>query len=232
VVLVRSRVVRSRLPSTLPPIPWRPLVRRLRRTAAAWWIVAAAAAGLAGERALDAGRAAAEARAGWGESVVVAVAVHDLELGDVVASGDVDVIVEPRPRATVPAGALADVPVGRVIVAPVLAGEVLVDRRVAPDGLTGTAALVPAGHRAVAVPIDAGLGAVSPEVGVGDRVDVLATFDVTDGSEPPTGTVAAGVTVVAVADTSVSVSVPVDDAPRVAFAAARGTVALAIVGAD
>lgn len=227
--LVRSRV-RPRRRAVLPPIPWRSLVRRIRRAAPVWWMVGAAAAGLAGERALDAGRAAAEARSAWGDSVDAAVAVHDLEVGDVV--GDDDVLVEPRPRAMVPEGALDEEPIGRVVVAPVLAGEVVPARRVAPDGLRGTSALVPAGHRAVAVPLETGLGVVSPAVRVGDRVDVLATFDVGGGDEPPTGTVADAVTVIAVDDVSVTVAVPVDAAPRVAFAAARGTVALAIVGAD
>jgi hypothetical protein len=73
---------------------------------------------------------------------------------------------------------------------------------------------------------------VSPDVRVGDRVDVLAVFDVIDAGAAPAGVVAEGVTVVAVDDRRVTVSVRDGDAPRVAFAAARGTVALAVVGAD
>ena len=132
----------------------------------------------------------------------------------------------------VPDGAVTSDAEGRVVVAPVAAGEVLLERRLAPAGLTGVAALVPAGHRAVAVPVDVALGVASPEVRVGDRVDVLAVFEVTDAGEPPAGVVAGAVSVVAVDEQSVTVAVRDDDAPRVAFAAARGTVALAVVGAD
>jgi Flp pilus assembly protein CpaB len=221
---------RSPRRSVLPHVPWRSALRRARRAAAAWWMVAAVAAGLAGSHAFDAAGAAADARSAWGESVEVAVAARDLEVGHVVSA--LDVALEARPRAVVPAGALEEVPLQRVVVSPVAAGEVVVGARVAPDGLTGIAALVPAGHRAVAVPVDGSLGAVSPAVRVGDRVDVLATFDVVDPSGPPAGVVTAGVTVVAVDATTVTLAVSRDDTPRVVFAAARGTVALAIVGAD
>jgi Flp pilus assembly protein CpaB len=187
---------------------------------------------LTGTRLFDAGRAAADARAAWGDAVTVVVAARDFDAGD--RPGAVDVVVETRPRAVVPDGALteADELDGRVVVAPIVAGEVVLERRLAPAGLTGVAALVPAGHRAVAVPVDPSLGAISPDVRVGDRVDVLAVFDVMDGSEPPAGVVAGSVSVIAVDDRRVTVSVRDGDAARVAFAAARGTVALAVVGAD
>ncbi|MGH9138594.1 MAG: RcpC/CpaB family pilus assembly protein, partial [Acidimicrobiales bacterium] len=98
----------------------------------------------------------------------------------------------------------------------------------------GPAALVPAGHRALALPVTAGVGA--PSVVVGDRVDVLAAFDMLDEPDTadvdPAGVVTAGAVVVDVGESAVTVAVPEDDAPRVAFAAARGTVTLALVGAD
>ncbi|MBA2282806.1 MAG: hypothetical protein H0W25_16485, partial [Acidimicrobiia bacterium] len=47
----------------------------------------------------------------------------------------------------------------------------------------------------------------------------------------PTGVVAHAATVVDVGDRAVTVAVPEADAPRLAFAAARGTVTLALVGA-
>ena len=47
-------------------------------------------------------------------------------------------------------------------------------------------------------------------------------FFVVDEGEAPAGTVAEGVTVVAVDDATVTVAVRREDAPRVAFAAARG----------
>ena len=81
-----------------------------------------------------------------------------------------------------------------------------------------------------------GLGTDTPPLRLGDRVDVLATFDVLDptdgsGGAEPTGAVADGALVVDVSDDAVTVAVPATDAARVAFAVARGTVTLALVGA-
>src|SRR4029079_18238552 len=80
---------------------------------------------------VDAGRAAADARAEWGETVTVAVVGRDLRAGHVVTATDIS--VEPRPRAVVPEGALAGDAVGRTVVAPILGGEVVVAARLAPD---------------------------------------------------------------------------------------------------
>ncbi len=62
----------------------------------------------------------------------------------------------------------------------------------------------------------------------GDRVDVLATFDSTEGETEPTFPVAMGALVVDVAEEAVTVAVTPEEAPRVAFATARGTVTLAL----
>jgi Flp pilus assembly protein CpaB len=200
-----------------------------------WWLAAASVAALAAVRVGGLDDAADARRRAWGESTTVAVAARDLPAGTVVV-GD-DITVEEWPAALVPDGALAEPPTGSTITASVVAGEAVVGARVAPGGLSGVAALIPAGHRAVAVPGSAGgLGTDTPPLRVGDRVDVLATFDVldpTDGSAStePTGTVADGALVVDVSDEAVTVAVPAADAARVAFAAARGTITLALVGA-
>ena len=214
--------VPAQSPLAVPGIVARRWARRARRSPAAWWSCAAVVAVLAVTRV-----------GAWGESRTVVVASGDLPPGHVVTLADVT--VERWPVAVVPAGALADVPVGRTVTTPIVAGEAVVARRVAPDGLDGVAALLPEGHRAVAVPaaID-GFGAGVPPLAVGDRVDVLATFDVYvdeggSGAEP-TGVVAAEALVVDVGDGAVTVAVPERDAPQVAFAAARGTVTLALVG--
>jgi Flp pilus assembly protein CpaB len=144
-----------------------------------------------------------------------------------------DVTVQRWPVAVVPAGAVADAPDGRIVTDAVVAGEAVVERRLAPGGLSTVAALVPEHHRAIAVPSSiGGLGTDAPPLTNGDRVDLLATFDVLDGDAPPTGAVAEGALVVDVGDEgTVTVAVPEEDAPRVAFAVARGTVTLALVGA-
>jgi Flp pilus assembly protein CpaB len=133
-----------------------------------------------------------------------------------------DVTLEDRPLAVVPDGAVTDAPVGLVATADLVLGEVVVQARLAPEGLAGVAALVPDGWRALAVPTSAsGLGAPVPPLAVGDRVDVLAP-DV----------VAADALVVDVEETAVTVAVPADDAPALAEAVAGAVVTLALRGAS
>jgi Flp pilus assembly protein CpaB len=130
---------------------------------------------------------------------------------------------------------------------PVLAGEPLVAARLAPDGLTGAAALVPPGWRAVAVPLGP---AGAPPLAVGDLVDVLAVMPTAglpglgsdgagagpDGTGPdgaaqePAFVLVERAAVVDVTDDAVTVAVPEGDAPRVAWALSNGAVVLALGG--
>ena len=116
-------------------------------------------------------RAVDAARQRWTDTRVVAVARRDLEPGQVVEAGSVD--LEEVATASVAPAALGEVPLGSVVRYPVAAGEALVGSRLAPEGLTGIAALVPAGERAVALPVGP---AARPPLQVGDRVDVLAVL--------------------------------------------------------
>jgi Flp pilus assembly protein CpaB len=133
---------------------------------------------------------------------------------------------------------MAEAPVGAVVRHPILAGEPVAPARLAPDGLTGAAALVPAGERALAVPVGpAGV----PPVAVGDLVDVVTVMpgDATapaegasgDGSGDPAFTLVERAAVVDVAEQAVTIAVPDRDAPRVAWAVANGAVVLALAGA-
>ena len=215
------------VPLALPRLPLRRALRRARRSPAVWWRAAAAVAASATARvgALD---AEAEARrAAWGEAVPVVVAVRDLAPGEVL--GPRDVVVESWPVAVVPDGALDAVPDGATASAPIVAGEAVVAARVAPDGLSAVAARLPPGWRAVAVPAGGGFGGDLPPLAIGARVDELASFEAVDGRSGDV--VAEAALVVEVTDTSVTVGVPAAVAPDVAFAATRGTVTLALVGA-
>jgi Flp pilus assembly protein CpaB len=178
------------------------------------------------------------ARRSWGATRAVAVATRDLAPGDVLSAGATE--VRRLPAAVVPSGALSSPPTGAVVRQPVVAGEPLVPARLAPDGLVGTAALVPEGFRAVAVPL--GPPGVPP-LAVGDEVDVLAVLPPElAGAAPaaqPAGAAGAAepafplverAVVVDVGDEAVSVAVPRPDAPRVAFALAQGAVVLALAG--
>ena len=162
------------------------------------------------------------ARAHWGDARPVVVATRTLRPGDVL--GDEDVATERWPAGLVPDDAVEGAPVGAVVAAPIFEGQPLVRGQLAPDGLAGVAALLPPGTRALAVPV----GSTLP-VHVGDVVDVLATFDPTIApDEDPTFAVAEAATVVGVGDDAVTVAVDAEDATRVAFAIAEGTVTLAL----
>lgn len=181
--------------------------------------------------------AAERARDQWGASRPVAVATQDLDLGDVIGPGAVE--VRHLPEIAVAPDALDHVPGGAVVRDPVAAGEPLVPARLAPLGLTGAAALVPDDHRAVPVPLGP---AGAPPLAVGDRVDVLAVVgtapgDGHAGAVGPTGSdaepafaVAEAARVVDVSDGAVTVAVPTDDAARVALVATQGLAVLALAG--
>jgi Flp pilus assembly protein CpaB len=194
----------------------RPVVRRTLVT------VVALVTGVAVASAL---RSADAARRGWGTARPVAVATRDLAVGDVVTAAATD--VHDLPEAVVPPRALGLPPVGAVVRHPVVAGEPLVADRLAPLGLTGPAALVPAGSRALAVPVGP-LGA--PPLEVGDLVDLVGVLPPESGGsvgEP----LASTVPVVAVDEGTATVAVPREDAPGVADALVQGAVVIALVGA-
>lgn len=186
-------------------------------------------------------QSAEAARARWGAGRPVVVATRDLTAGEIVGAGSV--AVRTLPEAAVPDRALSGAPLGRVVRHPVARGEALLPDRLAPDGLTGVAALVPAGRLAVAVPVGPG-GA--PPLAVGDVVDVLAVVPggavggAVGGAAPaggpgtggdvPAFPLVADAAVVDVGEGAVTVAVPRDDAAAVAAVLAQGAVVLALVG--
>jgi pilus assembly protein CpaB len=168
---------------------------------------------------------AQSARARWGRTRPVVVATRDLAPGEAVGGGRV--ARRDLPVALVPPSALGTVPEGAVVRLPIVAGEPLVAARLAPAGLTGAAALVPAGRRAVAIP----RGPVGmPPLGVGDEVDLVAVGG-GEGGGGPGYTLVERATVVDAGHEAVTVAVPRADAARVAAALARGAVVLALAGA-
>lgn len=163
--------------------------------------------------------AAERARDRWGATRRVAVATRDLVVGDVVGADDV--AVRELPVAAVAGAALDRAPLGAVVRDPVPAGEPLVAARLAPLGLRGAAALVPSGHRGVAIALGP---AGAPPLGVGDHVDVL------DLTAPAHASSAIPAVVVAVSDEVVTVAVATEDAGHVASLATQGLAALALAG--
>jgi Flp pilus assembly protein CpaB len=127
---------------------------------------------------------------------------------------------------------------GRVAVAEVAAGEILTRLRLAGGGAGRVASLVPAGMRAVELPLGATVG-VEP----GDVVDVVATFG---GGGAHTEVVAQAIEVLRIrrdtggplggGGTAGALGLVVlcepDEAERLAFAAAFATISVALRGPD
>jgi Flp pilus assembly protein CpaB len=204
------------------PLP-RPLRFRRRLGPRRYFALAAIAALAAGALVARITLDAAAATARWGPGRPVPVATRDLPAGAELARGDIELAV--RPTALLPHAELARDPVGRRLAHPLVAGEVVLADRLAPNRASEVAARLPAGTVGVAVPHDGrGLRLV-----LGDRVDVLATFDAETDTRDPTFAVARAATVVDVGEEGVTVAVPSADAPRVAFALAAGVVTLTLV---
>ncbi len=201
------------------------LRRRLVGSPIAFWVTAIALAGVTGTILAGLVSRAQVTTSRYGHQRAVVVATREVAAGQALRPGDVE--VREMPAAFLPAGALTVAPLGRTVVVPLFPGEVVIAAKLAPKGLSGVAALLPPGTRAVAVPT----GGASAPVRRGDVVDVLASFDPsTTGSGEPTVTVAVGALVVDVGDDVVTVAVLPEEASRVAFAVAHGVVTLALTG--
>ncbi len=205
-----------------------PRLTSLRRRPVVWWVATLLLAAVTAQVVSGAVARAERGAARYGRVRAVLVATTDLAPGSVLDAGDAEVRF--LPAGLVPDAAVAGEAIGRRVRAPVFAGEVVHRDRLAPAGLSAVAALLPAGTRGVAVASSSETVPLQP----GDVVDVLATVVAgpTDGEafEAPTVTVAADVVVVAVEEGAVTVAVPVEETPQVAYAAASGIVTLALVG--
>jgi Flp pilus assembly protein CpaB len=167
---------------------------------------------------------ALDARDQWGRSRTVVVARQRIVMGSTIDGSAV--AAASWPAAMVPEGAVTESPIGQTALATIEPGEAVNRARLAPVGLSGVAALVPPGWRALAIPV----GPTVVDLSVGDQVDLIAGFDTASasGGRAPAFTVAERAVVVAVDERRVTVAVDADDAPRVAFAIVAGTVVPAL----
>lgn len=195
------------------------LRHRLRRHPLLVWLVAVTAT-LAGARWAEGPDPAGAQLAG--EQVEVLVATRPIAAGEVL--GPADSRRRLVPAAGRPEARPAEDPTGKTARADLAAGEVLLAHHLASG-------LGPAGGRLLTIGVDGPRPTLRP----GDLVDVLATFDLAEvagegqghAATDPTVVVAAGATVAEVADGAVTVAVPAEVAPRLAFAMARATITLA-----
>ncbi|MET0903065.1 MAG: SAF domain-containing protein [Acidimicrobiales bacterium] len=207
------------------PVPHRfDLALALRRRPRHRRAVVVAVAVLCGVAVMTVVQNAEDAAAAWGERVPVLVATDDLEPGDRLDGGNTRIAQQPAPL--VPRGAVT-APLDDVRLAePVYAGEIVREERLAPEGLSAVAARLPAGTRAMAIPVEPG---TVPALVLGDRVDVLVALAAeAAGDGPPGFALATDVLVVDVSAAAVTVAVRADTAPRIAVALGAGAVTLAL----
>jgi Flp pilus assembly protein CpaB len=201
----------------------------MRRFPFVYWVAAFSLAALTGVVVFRLVGRAEAAAAHYGSVRAVPVAVRAVPAGELVRPGDVD--MRDVPAAFVPSGRLLPGAVaGRTALVPIAAGEVVLASKLAPEGEQGVAALLPAGAKALAVPVGPG----TPPLARGNRVDVLASFEVADappGTDPTFPVAVAAVVLKVVPDKAVTIAVTPDEAPRVAFAIAKATVTLALTHA-
>lgn len=159
-----------------------PVVRRALRQRITAWAAAAAVALAVWSTVSD----AHEARRRWEPLTEVLVASRTIEPGEQLVAADLRRIT--WPLAHVPDGAIETAPIGERVIATIVAGEVLVDRRFAGSGSAATR--LRSGRAAVSLP----LGTDPPPIAIGDRVDVVAPRHLDDWAD---GASAARVVVVA-----------------------------------
>lgn len=201
----------------------RPRIRLRRRPLPYWFLAGIVALATAALMARLVGDAAAE-RARWGSLRPAVVLRRDIGAGDEITAREA--AVRMLPAGVVPRDALRRLPGKAVAAVELTAGEFLVERRLAGHGPSRVAARLPRGTRAIAVP---GAGAL-PLV-IGDRVDVLATFDPkTSAGDAPTFAVAQDATVVDVGRDAVTIAVGTASASKVAYALVAGAVTLVLSG--
>jgi Flp pilus assembly protein CpaB len=204
-------------------------LHRLVRGRGLRWAATVVLAVVAGTLAAATVQRAEQARAAYGESRRVPVATGDLPVGTELTDGDLT--WADLPAALLPDG-IADAPVGRVIVEPVVRGEVVLERRLSGGTADGAAALVTPGRHAIAVPV----ATAPPGLSVGDRVEAYAPAS-SGGSlaelarSQTTGArrVARDALVIAVDQQSVTVSVSGPEAASLAAAVLDGALTLALV---
>jgi pilus assembly protein CpaB len=176
-----------------------------------------------------------------GPPMDVVVATIQVTRGTVLSETALEMVTLPSRFA--PPGALRDVAraAGRIVVADIAAGEVVTDLRLAGARSGPTAAVVPAGMRAVGVPVASSVG-VKP----GDLVDVIATFggggahtevtgealEVLAVDREGSGSAFGGATTPGSGGVGLVLLVSPTDAERLAFASTFATLSVAVRGPD
>ena len=195
--------------------------RRFRHVPLVWWLAACVLAAVTGIATTSSVAKAQASAARYDDMVTVFIATRPLDAGTEMTADDVR--EEQRPSAFLPASPLLTDPIGRTVAQAVDEGEALTEAKVGTQGFGKAIALLQTGEQGVAIPTSA----TTPDVELGDPVDVLATFT-TETAGAPTVRVVSGGRVVAKRDDAVTVAVTETEALAVAFANARGVVSIVL----
>lgn len=166
----------------------------------------------------------------YGRRQMMTIASRDLPIGHIISSDDIE--RRELPEALIPGGRddeqTADdgdnpieEPIGRTVVEPIIAGEVLLSRRVSGSRASGLSAVVAGTNRVVSIERSALMPALRP----GDRVDVCAP-----GVGARAVVISRRALVIGVDEDSVNVSVTDAELPAVARAIIDGDVIVALIG--
>lgn len=195
---------------------------RLRRSPKLWWslvTVVALACGFIVRQSLQATEQQATA---LGSKEKVYVITRNFPGGELLTTSDVS--QREIPKTFLPENPLKTSPVGKVALVKLGRGEILTSARIAPDGLEGAAALLPAGMQAVAVPKGNG----TPDLHRNDMVDVVVSLSRVGEGEKPALTLARGAQVLTVDERSVTLAVRPQETEKLVFGLARGEAALVL----
>lgn len=194
-----------------------PIVRRAARHRLGAWLLAAVAA-MGVHRAVS---QADERSRAWGRTVEVVVATSDISAG---ATLDGRTTVQRLPAVAVPRAALTGPTAGRRAGRDVPAGAVLTTFDAGTPGSGPVAARLGQNRSAVRVAV-----APAPEVGPGDRVDVVAPdLDPVSGSAVGARVLARSAEVLEVAEGTATLSVDHDDAAALAAGGLSGPLAVVV----
>jgi len=170
----------------------------------------------------------------------VVVAARDIPFGTELAASDLSIASWPVEIAPREHFAGVDSLIGRINRAPLMAGEAVIESRLAPAGADrGLAMLIPNGSRAMTVPVNMVSG-VSGFVLPGSRVDVLCSIRAQAEREPVAKMILQNVRVLAVdqqmeehdgrpiTSRAVTLEVGPEESEKLSLASTEGTLLLAL----
>lgn len=151
-----------------------------------------------------------------GQRRAVVVVNRPIRTGEAISTADID--IEAWPVGLTPDDAIDVLPVDAIAAVDLVAGEVLIGRRIlpTPDGLDASQRLVT---------IDQPLA--PPPVVPGSRVELFGILPIGDGLTSPATRLAEG-TVIVVSDTAISIAVDISAVPTIVEHTAFGSVDVVI----